>query len=63
MDNMPDFTIKRTKKAEEKFDEYVEIETEIIKNKDKKVKKVNYGKIFEKDFKDSIPDNVFFYRF
>lgn len=29
----------------------------------KKAKKVNYGKIFEKDFKDSIPDNVFFYRF
>ena len=29
----------------------------------KKTKKINYGKIFEKDFKDSIPDNVFFYRF
>ena len=29
----------------------------------KKTKKINYGKIFEKDFKDSIPDNVFQYRF
>ena len=29
----------------------------------KKSKKINYGKIFEKDFKDSIPNNVFFYRF
>lgn len=25
--------------------------------------KINYGKIFEKDFKNSIPEEVFFYRF
>jgi len=33
------------------------------KLKEKKEKKINYGKKFEKDFKNSIPDNVFFYRF
>ena len=31
--------------------------------KEEKVKRKNVGKDFEKDFKDSIPDNVFYYRF